>query len=111
GLCLAYRHNVLSSRRLCERGGANTLRVGESIMDSLEPLSPMNPYFMPITMGFLATTTQNVFQAVQTTAGQMVVPLRIVDLQRDLDRDPEGPKQVPLRLLMRALANPQLAAE
>jgi hypothetical protein len=51
-----------------------------------ELLQPVNLYMMPMTMGIQATTTQLVYQPVQTTAGETVVPLRVVSLQRDLDR-------------------------
>jgi hypothetical protein len=56
----------------------------------MELFEIINPYFMPTTTGFQSTTTQNVFQPIRTTAGQMIIPLRVVDLQRDLDRQPEG---------------------
>jgi hypothetical protein len=49
-------------------------------------LQPVNPYLMPITTGIQATTAQIVYQPIQSTAGETIVPLRVVNLQHDLDR-------------------------
>jgi hypothetical protein len=48
------------------------------------------PYIVPMTMGDQATTGQIVYRQADTTAQPMVVPFRVVSLQRDLDRHSEA---------------------
>jgi hypothetical protein len=52
----------------------------------MEPIKPVQTYALPISMGNQVTTAQNVYLPAQTTAGRNLVPLRIIDPQRDLDR-------------------------
>ena len=57
----------------------------------------VTPYIVPITMGDQTTAMQNVYRSAVTTPQGPIVPLCVVSLQRDLDRQPVGVGRVMLR--------------
>jgi hypothetical protein len=58
-------------------------------VSAMQPRTPVNVYTIPITMGNEVTTAPNVYRLTETTSGGELVPLRIVDAQRDLDQPAE----------------------